>query len=134
MFKYKSHSNVHFYIRVIIIYTMSIKAARPSPTLIYDAVSITSWSWDYPRVLHMLHSPTSQRVKSHASYKIASVTCRYVNLNYFDVFPVSSIICFVCIDVIPQSKLNFMMARCSVQYADVAFFGVFKDMFLPNIL
>lgn len=52
---YKSHSNVHFYIRVIIIYTMSIQAARPSPTLSYDAVSITSWSWVYPRVISYIH-------------------------------------------------------------------------------
>lgn len=133
MFKYKSHSNVHFYIRVIIIYTMSIQAARPSPTLSYDAVSITSWSWVYPRVISYIHR-LAKGYNRTLNKKIASVTCRYVNLNYFVVFPVSSIICFVCIDVIPQSKLNFMMARCSVQYADVAFFGVFKDMFLPNIL
>lgn len=34
---------------------MSIKAARPSPTLSYDAVSITSWSWVYPRVISYIH-------------------------------------------------------------------------------
>lgn len=55
MFMYKSHSNVHFYIGVIIIYTMSIQAARPSPTFSYDAVSITSWSWVYPRVICCIH-------------------------------------------------------------------------------
>lgn len=52
---YKNRSNVHFYIGVIIIYTMSIQAARPSPTLSYDAVSITSWSWVYQRVISYIH-------------------------------------------------------------------------------
>lgn len=55
MFMYKNRSNVHFYIGVIIIYTMSIQAARPSPTLSYDAVSITSLSWVYPRVISYIH-------------------------------------------------------------------------------
>lgn len=133
MFMYKNHRNVHFYIGVIIIYTMSIKAARPSPTFSYDAVSITSWSWVYPRVISCIHR-LAKGYNRTLHKKLLVSLARYVNLNYFDVFPVSFIICVVCIDVLPQSKLNFMMARCSVQYADVAFFGVFKDMFLPNIL
>lgn len=117
MFMYKSHSNVHFYIGGIIIYTMPIQAARPSPTLSYDAVSITSWSWVYPRVICCIHR-LAKGYNRKLHKEIASVTCRCVNLNYFDVFPVSSIICFVCIGVLPQSKLNLMMARCSVRYAD----------------
>lgn len=85
MFMYKSHSNVHFYIRVIIIYTMSIQTARPSPTFIYDAVSITSWSWVYPRVISYIHR-LAKWYNRMLNKKIANVACRYVNLNYFDFF------------------------------------------------
>lgn len=43
------------------------------------------------------------------------------DVDYFNVFPVSSINSFVSIGVVPTSTLNFMMARCYERSADVAF-------------
>lgn len=41
MYKYKNQSNVHFSVRVILIFTMPIHATRPSMTMSYNDVSIS---------------------------------------------------------------------------------------------
>lgn len=59
-----------------------------------------------------------------------------VDWNYFDVFmfPLPFVFFSFSIGVLPQSTQNFMMARCSVLYADVAFFGVLKACSGSNII
>lgn len=66
-------------------------------------------AWEYNRALHKNHFFHLQ--------------------NYlFDVFPASFIVCFVSINVWPQSKQNSMRACCNVRYVCVAFSDVFNVM------
>lgn len=81
----------------------------------------------------MLHSPSGQRVQSNAPSEnhLCSFAISDFEIFWYRCFPDSFIVCFISIVVLPKLAHNFMMACCSVQSADVAFSGVFWNMFLP---
>lgn len=108
---------------------MPIQTARPSHTLSYRAVSMTSQSWVYPRMICCIHrlarepEGTIVRIKKNRSChlqisKLVLFRCCSCSLHRL-----------FCFGVLAQSKYNFTMACCSVRYADVALSGVFIIVF-----